>query len=148
MKGNRYAGFSALDPFFQVIQEGLKGLVDGEHYFDFLTDNVTFDFMYRFPGYPSHVEGRDDLIALYRGYGDTLTLERMSGLVVHRTVDPSVVILEYSSHGHGTKTGLPYNNHYISVVTIENRKIIGWRDYLDPLTVLTTLGVPAPIIPD
>jgi hypothetical protein len=30
----RYADFAALDPFFDVIQKGLAGLVDGDHYFD------------------------------------------------------------------------------------------------------------------
>ena len=27
-----YAAFDALDPFFQVVQKGLKEFVDGEHY--------------------------------------------------------------------------------------------------------------------
>ena len=31
---SKYAAFSALDPFFAVVQRGLSGLVDGEHYFD------------------------------------------------------------------------------------------------------------------
>jgi hypothetical protein len=26
--------FQALDPFFRVVLEGLRGLVDGQHYFD------------------------------------------------------------------------------------------------------------------
>ena len=30
----KYAAFSALDPFFEVVQRGLSGLVEGEHYFD------------------------------------------------------------------------------------------------------------------
>jgi uncharacterized protein len=32
-------------------------------------------------------------------------------------------------------TGYPYSNKYISVVTIKERKIVHWRDYLDPLRV-------------
>ena len=31
-----YAAFSALDPFFDVVRQGLAGLVDGDHYFDTL----------------------------------------------------------------------------------------------------------------
>ncbi|MGA7622933.1 MAG: hypothetical protein WB630_00040 [Candidatus Acidiferrales bacterium] len=26
--------FEALNPFFEVVMEGLRGLVDGDHYFD------------------------------------------------------------------------------------------------------------------
>ena len=38
-----YAAFEALDPFFQVVQEGLKEFVDGEHYFDTLADDALFE---------------------------------------------------------------------------------------------------------
>ena len=31
-----YAAFQALDPFFEVVMEGLSKFVDGEHYFDTL----------------------------------------------------------------------------------------------------------------
>jgi hypothetical protein len=29
-----YEGFEALNPFFGVAMEGIRGLVDGKHYFD------------------------------------------------------------------------------------------------------------------
>jgi len=28
----KYAAFTALDPFFEISQQGLAGLVDGDHY--------------------------------------------------------------------------------------------------------------------
>jgi ketosteroid isomerase-like protein len=43
------------------------------------------------------------------------------------------VILEYAVHGKIVATGVPYDNRLISVVTIENRKIVRWRDYMDSL---------------
>jgi hypothetical protein len=48
-----YAGFEALDPFFEIVQKGLSGLVDGEHYFDTIDDDALFEFRYNFPGFPS-----------------------------------------------------------------------------------------------
>ncbi len=36
-------------------------------------------------------------------------------------------------------TGYPYGNRYISVITIEDRKVSQWRDYLDPLRVFAAL---------
>ena len=59
-------------------------------------------------------------------------------LRVHRS-DDSTVTLEYASEGKVTATGRPYGNRYISVVTIKDRKIIHWRDYLDPLRVFAAL---------
>ena len=38
MSKSDYTAFSALDPFFAVVMEGLSKFVDGEHYFDTLAD--------------------------------------------------------------------------------------------------------------
>ncbi len=69
------ADFRALDPFFRIIEDGLRGLVDGDHFFDLLADDVVFDFVITVPDYPRHVVGRDNLIELYRGYGSTFFLD-------------------------------------------------------------------------
>ena len=34
MNNSKYAAFTALDPFFNIIQEGLAGLVDGDYYLE------------------------------------------------------------------------------------------------------------------
>jgi hypothetical protein len=52
MSKGDYAAFHALDPFFAVVMEGLSKFVDGEHYFDALADDVLFEFLYNFPGWP------------------------------------------------------------------------------------------------
>jgi ketosteroid isomerase-like protein len=131
--------FQALDPFFRVIEEGLAGLVDGGHFFDLLAENVVFEFIITVPDYPRQIAGRDNLIELYRGYQNTFFLDRCFDLRVHRAND-STVTLEYASEGRAVATGRPYGNQYISVVTIKDRKIIHWRDYLDPLRVFAALG--------
>jgi ketosteroid isomerase-like protein len=130
--------FQALEPFFRVIEEGLAGLVDGGHFFDLLSDDVVFEFIITVPDYPRLVAGRDRLIELYRGYQSTFVLDRCFDLRVHRA-DDSTVTLEYASEGKVVRTGRPYGNRYISVVTINDRKIVHWRDYLDPLRVFAAL---------
>ena len=131
--------FRALDPFFRVIEQGLGGLVDGEHFFDMLADDVVFDFIITVPDYPRHIVGRDNLIELYRGYGSVFFLDRCYDLRVHHSPSTSTAVLEYSSQGKVVATGYPYGNRYISVVTIKDRKITHWRDYLDPLRVFAAL---------
>jgi len=51
------SNFGADGPFFRIIREGLEGLVDGEDYFDLLTDDVVFEYVISVPGYPRRVEG-------------------------------------------------------------------------------------------
>jgi uncharacterized protein len=131
--------FRALDPFFRIIEEGLAGLVDGGHFFDLLADDVVFDFVITVPEYPPRIVGRHNLIEVYRGYQSVFFLERCFDLRVHRA-DDATVTLEYASEGRAVATGRPYGNRYISVVTISDRKIVGWRDYLDPLRVIAALA--------
>ena len=131
--------FRALDPFFRIIEKGLQGLVDGDHFFNLLADDVVFDFIITVPNYPRHVDGRDKLIELYRGYGSTFFLDRCHDLRVHRSDATSSVVLEYASQGKVVATGYPYSNRYVSAITLKDRKVSHWRDYLDPLRVFAAL---------
>jgi ketosteroid isomerase-like protein len=135
--------FQALDPFFRIIEEGLAGLVDGAHFFDLLADEVVFDYIITVPSYPRHVVGRAAVAELYRPYGEVFVLDRCFDLAVHRDRETGVVVLEYASEGHVVATGADYSNRYVSVLTLTERKVSRWRDYLDPIAVFDATGWPA-----
>ena len=135
--------FQALDPFFAIIAEGVAGLADGGHFFDLLAEDVVFEYVITVPGYPRRVEGRAAVAELYRPYGGTFALDRCYDLAVHHDQATGVVVLEYASEGRVIATGNPYRNRYISVLSITGRKIVHWRDYLDPLAVFDAVGWPA-----
>jgi uncharacterized protein len=54
-------------------------------------------------------------------------------------------VLEYAVRGHLTRTGRPYENRFASVITIQNRKVTHWRDYLDSHAVVQALGAAVPL---
>lgn len=137
-----YVGFRALDPFFDVVMEGLSKFVDGEHYFDTLADDVLFEFLYEFPGWPRTTRGRDNLVALYSEYGRNIRLDRGDALIVHPSDSGRVVTLEYEVHGTVLANGAAYDNRFVAVATIETRKIVRWRDYMDSLAAWTALNKP------
>ena len=136
----QYKVFEALDPFFEVVLKGLRGLVDGKHYFDTFAEDAVFESRYHFPGWPTTIQGRANLMASLSGYGKTINLDSGDKLVVHRSQDSRVVILEYEVHGKILSSGAPYDNRLISVITIENRKIVHWRDYMDSLAAWAALN--------
>jgi ketosteroid isomerase-like protein len=136
----QYEVFEALNPFFGVVMEGMRGLVDGKHYFDTFAEDTIFESQYHFPGWPSMIRGRANLMASFSGYGKTIKLHSGDALVVHHSRDSRVVILEYEVHGKILSSGAPYDNRFISVITIEKRKIIHWRDYMDSLAAWTALN--------
>jgi ketosteroid isomerase-like protein len=135
-----YAAFKALDPFFKVVMEGLSGLVDGKHYFDTFADDAVYESRYNFPGWPQTIRGRSNLMAAFSGYGKSIQLHRGDSLVVHPARDPRVVILEYEVHGKILRTGASYDNRFVSIITIESRRIVHWRDYMDSLAAWTALN--------
>jgi uncharacterized protein len=140
MPKGEYEIFEALNPFFGVVMEGLRGLVDGNHYFDTIAEDAFFEFRYRFPGWPTTIRGLANVMASFSGYGKTIKLHSGDALVVHRSQDRRVVILEYEVHGKILSSGAPYDNRFISVITIENRKIVHWRDYMDSLAAWSALN--------
>jgi limonene-1,2-epoxide hydrolase len=76
---------------------------------------------------------------LYAGYGKGMTLHGADALVVNISQTPGVVILEYEVQVNAVGSGKLYENRFISVVTIEDRKIVGWRDYMDSLAAMSSL---------
>ena len=145
MPTTKYAAFDALRPFFELVQKGLNDLVDGQHYFDTIADDALFEFLYDFPGWPRTIRGRATLMDQFSGYGKSIKLHTADGLVVHRSQDSRVVILEYDVHGTILATGVPYDNRFSSIITIEKSKIVHWRDYMDSLAAWIALNSkPAP----
>jgi ketosteroid isomerase-like protein len=136
------SNFGADGPFFRVIREGLKGLVDGEDYFDLLADDVIFEYVISVPGYPRRVQGRQSIVDLYRGYDQYMKVDSADNLRVYRDPEASVVVLEYEVHGESVQTGRPYNNRFVSIVTVKDRRVAHWRDYLDPIAIFEATGWP------
>ena len=136
------SNFGADGPFFHIIREGLQGFADGEDYFDMLADDVVFEYVISVPGYPQRVEGRQHIVDLYSDYDSYMKVCSADNLRVYRDPTESVVVLEYEVHGKSVQTGRPYDNRFVSVVTIRNKKVTWWRDYLDPVAVFDAAGWP------
>ena len=134
------SNFGADGPFFRIIREGLTGLADGEDSFDLLTDDVVFEYVIPVPGYPRRVDGRQGIIDLYSNYDDYMTIRTADSLRVYRDPEASVVVLEYEAHGKSVQTGRPYDNRFVSIITIKDNKVTHWRDYLDPTAVFEAAG--------
>jgi ketosteroid isomerase-like protein len=136
------SNFGADGPFFRIIRKGLRGFADGEDYFDMLSDDVVFEYVISVPGYPKRVKGRQKIIDLYSNYDSFMTVRSADNLLVYRDPEASVVVLEYEVHGESVQTGNPYDNRFVSIVTIKNSKVARWRDYLDPVAVFDAVGWP------
>ena len=137
MNKNHPAFKKEAEPFYSIIMEGLKGEVDGAHFWDAVAEDAVFEFLYKFPGFATRINGRKAYMDWFGGY--SMKLQSADNLVVHKSAEPGVIILEYQVHG-STPAGKPYHNRFCSIITIKNRKIVHWRDYMDSLAVMTALS--------
>ena len=134
MNRNHPAFKKEAEPFYNIIMEGLTGEVDGKHFWDAVAKDAVFEFLFNFPGFTNKIEGRAAYMDWFGGYRNIL--HSADHLRVHKSMEPGVVILEYEVHGTAPSTGKPYDNRFCSIITIKNRKIVHWRDYMDSLAVM------------
>ena len=139
MSKSKYAAYEPADPYFNLVRGALGNLVDGEHFFDIVTDDTLYEVLYEFPGWPRVIRGRTNLLAAFAGYVNNIALQSADKLVVHRADEGRVVVIEYEVHGTILATGVKYNNRFCSIITIENRTIARWRDYMDSLAAWNAL---------
>src|SRR5580700_3008128 len=122
MPNLKYADYEAVNPYFDLVRGALGDLVDGEHFFDIVTDDVVYEVLYNFPGWPRIIQGRADLMAQFKSYGDNIELQSADKLIIHKTENGRVVVIEYEVHGTILATGATYNNRFCSIIKIESRK--------------------------
>jgi ketosteroid isomerase-like protein len=137
MPNPKYAAYEPAAPYFDLVREALGDLVDGQHFFDIVTEDTIYEVLYEVPGWPRIISGRTALMAAFRGYVDNIVLQSAGELIVHKTDDAAV--LEYEVHGTILATGVKYNNRFCSIIHIANRKIAHWRDYMDSLAAWNAL---------
>lgn len=130
MKKTKYVEYEASKPYFELVRGSLGDLVDGEHFFDIVAEDVVYEVLYDL-GWPRVIEGRSDLMEAFRGYGDYIKLKSADNLITHKADNGRMVIIEYQVHGTILATGTKYNNRFCSIIKIEKRKITHWRDYMD-----------------
>jgi uncharacterized protein len=136
---SKYAIYQNAAPYFDLVRDALGDVVDGKHFFDIIADDIIYEVLYDVPGWPRVIKGRTDLMAAFRGYVDNIALRSANELILHKTDDGRVVVIEYEVHGTVVATGVQYDNRFCSIVKLESRKIAYWRDYMDSLAAWNAL---------
>lgn len=125
-----------------MLRSGLGDLLapSAGSFLEMMTEDCIMEFPYAPPGGVRRLNGRTALAEYLSGLGGILEIESITDLIVHRTQDPGVVLLEFSCIGRGIKTGEPYNQRYISVITLRDGHIVRYLDYWNPLVAMQVIG--------
>lgn len=128
--------------FADLLRLALGERVDpaAETFLDMVAEEVVMEFPYAPPGVVRRLTGRAALARHLDHLVGVIVIDRFSAPLVHETRDPGIVVVEFGCTGHGVVTGEPYDQRYISVVTVRGGRIVHYRDYWNPLVVLRAIG--------
>ena len=130
MPHENYSAYAGAEPYFALVRKALGDLVEGEHFFDILADDIVYEVRYDL-GWPRVVRGRANLMDQFEGYVGSIHLQSADELIVNKADNGRVVVIEYEIHGTILATGARYENRFCSIIELGNRKITHWRDYMD-----------------
>jgi uncharacterized protein len=97
------------------------------------------EFPFAPPGYRV-LRSREDVWAYVKDYSSQIRLDEVVEHRRHHTLDPDVVILEFSVQGVALQSGNDYRMDYISVITVAPDGIVHYRDYWNSLAAVAALG--------
>ncbi len=139
MPPGKYAAYKNAAPYFDLVRGALGDLVDGEHFFDVVDNDLVYEVRYDL-GWPRVIRGRAELMAQFRGYCEAVELHSADHLVAHKADNGRVLVIEYEVHGTILAKGAQYENRFCSLIHIENRRVMYWRDYMDSLAAWNALN--------
>jgi uncharacterized protein len=139
MPTTTYAAYEPVKPYFDMVRGALGDGVDGEHFFDCVSENIVYEVRYEVSGWPLITAGRAALMEAFRGYGNNIELHSADHLIKHSVDNDQIIVIEYEVHGRILATDVRYDNRFCSIIILANRKFARWRDYMDSLAAWNAL---------
>lgn len=121
---------------------------DATTFLAMMAEDGVMEFPYHSAGPALRLTGRAAISAHLANVAGMIEIDGFHDLVVHESREPGVFILELNCTGSAVKTGLPYNQRYISVITVKDGHIIRYLDYWNPLILQQALGAAAGTVPE
>lgn len=127
-----------VESFSTMLRKALGDRIDADAstFVEMVADDGVMEFPYSPAGFPARLEGRAAIARHLEGLGDIIAFDRMGEPIVHPSIDPDVVVIEFESFGRGVVTGEPYDQRYVSVIRTGGGRIVHYRDYWNPLVIL------------
>ncbi len=122
-----------------LLRQALGDLLSAEatSFLDMCDDNIVFEFPYASEGFTERLVGKAALQAYLPTVADLLTIESMSLNRVIIAAGSEAATIEFSCKGYSNETGARYDQLYVSVVDLKGGLITRYRDYWNPLVLLS-----------
>lgn len=111
---------------------------------EMMAEDGVMEFPYFSANEPMRLHGREAVRQHLANLAGLIEIDSFHDLTVHASQTPGVFILQMQCTGTAVTTGLPYNQRYISVITVAAGYIVNYLDYWNPLVVAAALGETVP----
>ena len=123
----------------QVLRAGREVDIDGLA--NLMAPDGCIEWPFRPAGVPGKLQGREEIRAfLTEAAKGFVRFSEFRDVVLHETVDPEVVIVEYNAIGTVLDTGAPFSQTVIAVFRVRNDLVLSYRDYINPLPLAEALA--------
>lgn len=109
---------------------------------DSLADDVVIETPFAAPGRPTRTEGKQRVLEYTQASRAVFPVrfDDCRNVVVHKTADPEVIVVEYELVGTHTKTGATASAPFIGVLRTRDGKLAHWREYQHTLAIALAVG--------
>ncbi|WBC15958.1 nuclear transport factor 2 family protein [Micromonospora sp. WMMA1998] len=126
----------------EVVERILRAGRDGdvEAFVALMAPEGYIEWPFRPAGVPGRVRGRADVRRhLIETAGTLITFDEYRDVVIHETLDPEVVVVEYEAVGSVVATAEPFEQTVIAVFRVQDGLVVSYRDYINPLPLMEAL---------
>ena len=128
---------------FDTLTELLHGalgdqVAQSDDFLDLFAENAVFEFPFAPTGTPERLEGKVAIAQHAHRLAPVLEFGELTLGPVYRSGDTTV--FEAFCQGRGVEAGLPYDQKYICIVKLQDKKIVRYQDFWNPLVLISALG--------
>ncbi|QQM29612.1 nuclear transport factor 2 family protein [Martelella lutilitoris] len=115
--------------------------LDASTLLDMCAEDVVFEFPYHPPGFTERLEGRAALEIYLPIVSKLISIESVTLHEAFISARGDMAAIEFSCKGHSPKTGARYDQDYVSIIGLRDGRITRYRDYWNPLVVLSAIEI-------
>jgi ketosteroid isomerase-like protein len=127
----------------EVVERVLRASreMDTDTFVSLMAPEGYIEWPYQLAGLPGRLAGREQIREFLTVQAKGLVrFDEYRNTVIHETVDPEVVIVEYDVRGTVLPTGAPLRQSIIAVLRIRDGLVVSYRDYLNPLVLAEVMA--------
>ena len=132
----RGANLRAVEAFYANLERK-----DMTGFLELFREDAVQDMPYAPPGFPSKVEGRSGIAALFADFPTATDDVSFSDLTIYPTDNPNRLIAEVSGRIEFKGNDAPYHQNYVSIFEFEDGRISLFREYFNPLPFAEATGL-------